>query len=532
MNCVIQKSSCVKDSESNKKQQSNKSTLLWTLVGLRMINVFFVKTWFVPDEYWQSLEVAHSLTYGYGYLTWEWVVGLRSYLYPLMFSVLYKFQNVLGLDRYAFFLTVSPRLFQAVISAFSDWCFYLCIDVVFNERLAKLSLYCLLCSWFWLYCATRTLINTFEMNLVCIGLTLYCMHVKRSRKKPIYLNLLASIAAVAFFVRPTSVTIWLPLFLCYLLRLFKKSCLLTVIQKATNILLIAFSVVSILALIDKFCYGKWISVHLNFFVFNVINDQGTFYGEHPWYWYIFPGTPVVVFSQLPLSIVGFYKTKCFVSKNNFSALQNHVLNIFTLAIMTTLIMYSIPGHKEFRFILPLLPFTSFFSGFFLSCLESKHLKYAKLFLLFTNIPMVLYMGLIHQSAPSALLNKLQSEVSTVNDDILFLMPCHSTPFYSHLHKNISMRFLTCEPNLNLVEKYQDESDIFYDDPMAWFNREYFKESKQKCPGELPKLLVLFDTLHDELNSVLSDCYNTVFKTFHTHFPDKRIGKMALILQKK
>lgn len=31
----------------------------------RMFNCFLVQTWFVPDEYWQSLEPAHNLAFGY-----------------------------------------------------------------------------------------------------------------------------------------------------------------------------------------------------------------------------------------------------------------------------------------------------------------------------------------------------------------------------------------------------------------------------------------------------------------------------------
>ena len=72
-------------------------------------------TYFQPDEYWQSLEVAHRMVYGYGYLTWEWRNGaqtatltsllskdgwrssldslgngpIRSVLHPLLFTPVY-----------------------------------------------------------------------------------------------------------------------------------------------------------------------------------------------------------------------------------------------------------------------------------------------------------------------------------------------------------------------------------------------------------------------------------------------------------
>jgi phosphatidylinositol glycan class B len=29
--------------------------------------------------------------------------------------------------------------------------------------------------------------------------------------------------------------------------------------------------------------------------------------------------------------------------------------------------------------------------------------------------------------------------------VLFLTPCHATPYYSHVHRNVSMRFLDCSP---------------------------------------------------------------------------------------
>lgn len=32
-----------------------------------------------------------------------------------------------------------------------------------------------------------------------------------------------------------------------------------------------------------------------------------------------------------------------------------------------------------------------------------------------------------------------------NISVLFLTPCHATPYYSHIHRNISMEFLDCSP---------------------------------------------------------------------------------------
>ena len=85
--------------------------LLISLVGVRILNAVFVETTFVPDETWQSLEVAHRHVFGTGYLTWEWHEGIRSYVHVLPFVLLYRLLALLGLDT-VHALVVGPRVLQ------------------------------------------------------------------------------------------------------------------------------------------------------------------------------------------------------------------------------------------------------------------------------------------------------------------------------------------------------------------------------------------------------------------------------------
>lgn len=57
-------------------------------------------TFFQPDEYYQSLEVAHHLVFGYGQLTWEWLTPkpIRSIVYPALNAPIYWLLKVLSLD--------------------------------------------------------------------------------------------------------------------------------------------------------------------------------------------------------------------------------------------------------------------------------------------------------------------------------------------------------------------------------------------------------------------------------------------------
>lgn len=70
-------------------------------VVVRVSIALATQTFFQPDEYFQSLEVAHRLVYGYGHLTWEWLSPkpIRSILYPALNIPVYWILNVLGLDE-------------------------------------------------------------------------------------------------------------------------------------------------------------------------------------------------------------------------------------------------------------------------------------------------------------------------------------------------------------------------------------------------------------------------------------------------
>ena len=70
-------------------------------VIVRVSIALATQTFFQPDEYFQSLEVAHRLVYGYGHLTWEWLSPkpIRSILYPALNIPVYWILNVLGLDE-------------------------------------------------------------------------------------------------------------------------------------------------------------------------------------------------------------------------------------------------------------------------------------------------------------------------------------------------------------------------------------------------------------------------------------------------
>ena len=59
-----------------KKILSSEKTLFLGLVAFRATNALIIQTSFVPDEYWQTLEVAHHMAFGYPLLpcTRQWAM--------------------------------------------------------------------------------------------------------------------------------------------------------------------------------------------------------------------------------------------------------------------------------------------------------------------------------------------------------------------------------------------------------------------------------------------------------------------------
>lgn len=74
----------------------------WTYaLVIRVLVALCTRTFFQPDEYFQSLEPAHHLVFGYGHLTWEWLSTqpIRSIIYPALNVPIYWLLKFTGLSE-------------------------------------------------------------------------------------------------------------------------------------------------------------------------------------------------------------------------------------------------------------------------------------------------------------------------------------------------------------------------------------------------------------------------------------------------
>ncbi|KAM9861354.1 GPI mannosyltransferase 3 [Aulostomus maculatus] len=476
-------------------------------VTFRLINCFLVQTSFVPDEYWQSLEVAHRMVFNYGYLTWEWKAGIRGFSYPLVFAFIYKLLHLVDCDS-VYLLIWLPRIIQALLAAFADMKFFFLVRTLEDPEVAKWTLFCQLSSWFTWYCCTRTLSNSIEATITCLALCYFPLSASKTGSSKKYLALVA----LAVVVRPTALIVWLPLLMYHFWQEDNKLRLI-----AHDYIPIGGLAIGISTLIDCICYEKWTFVQFNFLKFNVFHGVADFYGSHPWHWYLTQGFAVVIGPHLPFFLHG-----CSLAFKRYK--------ILLVAVIWTVGVYSLLPHKEFRFIYPVLPFCMIFCGISVANLTTWR-RAAAFSLLASNLTAALYTGLIHQRGTLDVMVHLQtlcdvsSSSTSPQPDVLFLMPCHSTPFYSHVHCPVKMRFLECPPDLG-EEWSIDEAERFYRDPLDWLRKSFPYKSS------LPTHLVLFDVLEEEISLFLHG--NNFMKTaeiFHTHFPEGRVGGSIFIYQR-
>ncbi|RKP23280.1 Alg9-like mannosyltransferase family-domain-containing protein [Syncephalis pseudoplumigaleata] len=462
----------------------------WWFVLFRLVNGALTHTYGYPDEYWQAQEVAHRSVFGYGYLTWEWRERIRSILHPWCFALAYQLAVLLRLDQPAL-VQWMPTILQAVVAAIGDWYTVRMARQWFTAGTAQWAMWFSLLSWcHWLH-APRTLANSMEMSL----------------------------STMALYYWPWPVE-------------FAK-------DAAHQMRLLAFGV---MALADYYYYGEWTCVPYNFIHANVVRGVSLFYGQHPWHWYATQGVPTVLTTFLPLAIYGIRRASAVHRTAAYAS-------IWLLGI------YSMLAHKEFRFIYPIVPVGIIYAAYGAQHLwQSAAVQSSRTWraafigaIVLPNLVLSLLFVSVHQRGVLDAMDWLRQQPADKLSGIGYLMPCHSTPFWSRLHRRIPMWFITCEPptSASAMAEYKSEQDVFYADPAAFLNARLQTLDAQSLPREpastaeldrmaerrwWPSHLLLFDALLPAVNETLgAHGYHECSRFFNSFFHDdeRRIGDVLV-----
>ncbi|KAH8700276.1 putative mannosyltransferase [Talaromyces proteolyticus] len=533
--------------------QATPRNILLFLVAFRILNALSVRTFFQPDEFFQSLEPAWQAAFGQdsgAWITWEWKHELRSSIHPLFFTAVYY---VTGLVAWATrlspltaadLLIATPKIAQAIIAAAGDYYTWKIADKVYGYdsygAWATLAL-TVLSPWQW-FCSTRTFSNCAETTLTVIALYFWpwdwFLDIRDEEKEEegetqgldnsiesasrlsryrwpglngdIFTIMFLTVAlpslrkslllaAFACVLRPTNVLVWACLagFAMY----YGPKSITPILIRET--VLCGSTVLGLSILIDRFYYGIWAFPFFKFLYINVAQSIAIFYGHNDWHYYLSQGFPLLLTTALPFGLLGLYQSlrsagSATPNRGSLIKFQLASVCLFMPAVL------SLIAHKEVRFIYPLLPALHVLAAeplvsCYLPAVSSSSSFYLPrrltlVFLVLVNLFIAFYTTLVHASGPVTVLSYLreqhvahQKTIGTPNApypsygftrpahdavhnmSVGFLMPCHSTPWRSHLvFSSIESWALSCEPPVGLNETqkkvYLDEADQFYENP--------------------------------------------------------------------
>lgn len=230
-------------------------------------------------------------------------------------------------------------------------------------------------------------------------------------------------------------------------------------------------------------YNKPTFTPINFLRTN-LSSVSLFYGADPWHYYITQAIPILCTTALPFTLHGIWTTLTTPRRHNTPS------STILATIFWTIAIYSLGGHKEWRFLQPILPLfhvlaaksliiicsnntrgikaghkstyskssdirvskrQAFLARFGLPDIPSLHLCFILL-----TLPASLYIVLFYCDAPISVLSYFRALPSKAltNSTVGFLMPCHSIPGFAYLHRQEladgGSWALGCEPPLQSV----------------------------------------------------------------------------------
>ncbi|CAI5441996.1 unnamed protein product [Caenorhabditis angaria] len=433
--------------------------LLVFLSIFRLASVYIVSSWFVPDEIYQSSEVAHNLVYGTGHLSWEWRASLRSYFHPALIAAIYQLINYIGLGSYSWIIYNVPRIFHSLLFVVADFSYYkLCRRLCITSKIADMSFISYLSCWFVFYCSSRTLSNSLETSITLIALSWFPFEGKfyKGSTWP-YIAL----GIITIVIRPTVALIWL-VFGLYHLYLSPNPFRLIF----RVVVPVAFPILLLTIIIDSWAYGQFTIPLWNFLQFNVFQGGSAFFGVHPWHWYFTAGIPTVLTIQIIPIIIGLLGPNIF---------RPTLLPFYATSLY--ILVHSFLPHKEQRFLLPIIPLLCIYAGGAFQNLK-KWQPTAVGAMIFINFIVVIFTSRYHQVGPFAAPKRIIEEWRGPGPvSIAALMPCYSLPGHAYLHNDLkTLRLLDCSPDFENLGKL-DEADEFHENPLNWLMFKFEKEHK-------------------------------------------------------
>ena len=278
-----------------------------------------------PDAIFQTLEPAHRLAYGYGVITWEWREGIRNWVFPAFLAAIMKATAWLAPGSSGYLWGI--RAVLSLLSLVTIWFGYAWAKRTSGIEAAIIAAG--LCAiWYDLVIfAPSALTEVVSTHLLLPGLYFGIYGDRLPEHKRLFLAGLLCGLAVSLRLQLAPAVGFALLYFCHP-KWRQRTLPLT-----AGVLLpvITFGIV------DAFTWSYPFQSLLKNFWINAVQDQSAAYGTQPWYWYLL----VLAEQMFPLFALALFGVR-----------KSPLLGWIALII---LVSHSVIGHKEVRFIYPVMP---------------------------------------------------------------------------------------------------------------------------------------------------------------------------------
>lgn len=307
-----------------------------------------------PDEHFQTLEPASHVVYGFGWMSWEWSTGTRSWFIPgLYVPVLWVFK-LFGVQGGPSPI-IACRLLMVALSGVLLWRYWVLLKesgFKTGARLLSLALIALTpacVAW-----GAMTLSDVWAMVFLWTAMPFLLRSVEEGK----HCVLAGAWLGLSFLAR-IQMAIW-PVGIAIVLIFRGKSAIKTIWQLALGYSAAVF----FQGILDWTTWGSPFHSVIANIEKNLLENVASFYGTAPWYEYLISLPRQIGVSVVVLGLAG-VAVALITRKGKFR--ERDVL--IAVPALLFLLIHSKIAHKELRFIFPIVPAFYYFAAWSVSAFE-------------------------------------------------------------------------------------------------------------------------------------------------------------------
>jgi GPI mannosyltransferase 3 len=349
-------------------------------IVILVIAAIFSTGYYHFDEHFQILEFAGlKLKMNVAEnLPWEYTYKMRPMIQPALVVAVFQFLNLFSISN-PFLIATILRLLSASIAFMGMFLIYKTyIKTIKDSTLKHWFLVLSFLLWFMIFNNVRFSSENWSGSIFLISFAL--LGLKQS-PKPVFYLLTGMLLGLAFLFRYQTGFLIAGLLLWQLL-----------IQKRIgNTILLIFGALILFGtgvIIDKWFYGEWTITTWNYFNQNILQNRVSDFGIHPWWFYLertfiqgIPPFSIIIIAGFALLFI--YRRK----------------DVLTWTLLPFLLIHFLIGHKEIRFLFPIIGFIPVViiksseiiqSRWYEAFTENKLVRlFARLFLIFNIIFLII-----------------------------------------------------------------------------------------------------------------------------------------------